>query len=52
MGSFRTPSCGCAVSAQAEAWDTGLQFYALLKRRAKRDGNIAQAVALLAQSFA
>jgi hypothetical protein len=38
--------------AQADAWDIGLQFYSLLRRRAKVDGNVAQAIAPLAKSFA
>ena len=30
--------------AQAEPWDLGLQSYSLLKRRAKVDGNVTQAI--------
>ena len=37
--------------AQTDAWDMGLQFYSLLQRRAKTDGNIAQAIAPLTKSF-
>src|SRR4029077_18762715 len=37
--------------AQTEAWDMGLQFYSLIRRRAKTDGNIQKAVEPLVKSF-
>ena len=40
-----------AFGAQTDAWDMGLQFYALLKRRAKSDGQVATAIAPLAAAF-
>jgi hypothetical protein len=34
-----------AFSARAAAWSTAMQYYALLQRMAKRNGNIAEALA-------
>ena len=41
-----------AFDAQTGSWEMGLQFYALLQRRAKTDGSLGQAIAPLAQMFA
>ena len=39
-------------SAQSDAWNMGLQFYAVLRRRAKVDGNVAQALEPVTKAFA
>jgi hypothetical protein len=41
-----------AFDAQADAWDMGLQFYSLLKRRAKNDGSVAKSIEPLEKAFA
>jgi hypothetical protein len=38
-------------NAQTDAWDMGLQFYSLLRRRAKTDGSVEATIAPLAKSF-
>ncbi len=39
-------------NAQTESWEMGLQFYSLLQRRAKTNGDIAQSIAPLTKMFA
>lgn len=41
-----------AFNAQTDAWSMGLQFYSLLKRRAKGDGELAKNIEPLAKVFA
>ncbi len=41
-----------AFNAQTDAWGMGLQFYTLMKRRARIDGQVAQSLAPLAHVFA
>jgi hypothetical protein len=38
-------------NAQTGAWDMGLQFYSLLRRRAKTDGSVEATIEPLAKSF-
>jgi hypothetical protein len=40
-----------AFNAQTDAWSMGLQFYSLLKRRAKGDGELAKNIEPLAKVF-
>jgi hypothetical protein len=40
-----------AFGAQTDAWGMGLQLYAMLKRRAQTDGQVAEQIAPLAQVF-
>jgi hypothetical protein len=40
-----------AFNAQTDAWSMGLQFYSLLKRRAKGDGELAKTIEPLAKVF-